>query len=87
VMRMIAVAVLLGVAAMPARADPPPCQAGIDEVERMKAETPLPPAKEAQVRALLEQVVRACRENNDVVVQAGLEQVKAILEEQKKASP
>jgi pyrimidine deaminase RibD-like protein len=52
----------------------------------MMAETKMPPAKETQVKAILEQVVRACKENNDVVAQAGLEQVRAIIEEQKKAS-
>jgi hypothetical protein len=51
----------------------------------MIAETPMPPNKEMQVKALLDQVVRACRENNEVVAQAGLDQVKAMIQEQKKA--
>jgi len=85
-MRTILAACFLALLAAPALADPPRCQAEIDQVQRMKAETPMPPAKEAQVQALLEQVVRACKENNEVVAQAGLDQVKAILDEQKKAS-
>jgi hypothetical protein len=85
-MRTIAIAVSLAFLAMPALADPAQCQSDVDEVQKMMAETKMPPAKETQVKAILEQVVRACKENNDVVAQAGLEQVRAIIEEQKKAS-
>jgi len=86
-MRTIAAALALFLAAaLPARAQPSQCQAGIDGAQKMMAETPMPPAKETQVKALLEQVVRACKENNDVVAQAGLDQVKAIIQDQKKAS-
>jgi hypothetical protein len=62
----------------------PACQAEIGEVQKSLAETPMPAAKETQVKALLEQVVRACKENNEVVAAAGLDQVKAIIKEQKK---
>jgi hypothetical protein len=85
-MRTIAIALTLSVFALPALAAPPACQSGVDEVHKLMAETPMPPAKETQVKALLEQVVRACKENNEVVAQAGIDQVKAIIQDQKKAS-
>jgi hypothetical protein len=85
-MRKFILATVLALLAAPAGADGPQCRAGIDEVQRMKAETPMPPEKDIQVRALLDQVVRACRENNEVVAMAGIDQVKAILKEQKKPS-
>jgi hypothetical protein len=84
-MRTIALAIALTFAVFPALAEQT-CQQGLDEVQKEIADTKMPPAKETQVRALLEQVARACKENNTVVAQAGLDQVRAILEEQKKAS-
>jgi hypothetical protein len=83
-MRTLIIAAALGMLATPVLAQQQ-CQGGLDEVNRMMAETPMPPSKETQVRALLDQVVRACRENNEVVAQAGLDQVKAMIQEQKKA--
>jgi hypothetical protein len=53
-------------------------------VQKEIAATPMPPTKETQIKALLEQATRACRENDEVVAQAGIDQVKAILDEQKK---
>lgn len=55
------------------------CQGELPNVQREVAQAPLSTAKEAQVKALLEQVVRACKENNDVVAMAGIDQVRAIL--------
>jgi hypothetical protein len=78
-----ATALLALLLASPALAQPP-CQTRIEEVQKSVAETPMPATKGAQVKALLEQVQRACRENNEVVAQAGIDQVKAILDEQKK---
>jgi hypothetical protein len=78
-----AIALLALLLASPSLAQPP-CQTQIEEVQKSVAETPMPAAKGAQVKALLEQVQRACRENNEVVAQAGIDQVKAILDEQKK---
>lgn len=83
-MRAIIIAAALGIFTMPALAAPQ-CEGDLDDVNRMIAETPMPPNKEMQVKALLVQIVRACKENNEVVVQAGLDQVKAIIQEQKKA--
>jgi hypothetical protein len=83
-MRKIIVATALALLAVPAWAQAPQCKTGLDEVQRMMAETPMPPEKTIQVRALLDQVVRACKENNDVVASAGIDQVKAIIQEQKK---
>jgi hypothetical protein len=83
-MRTIIIAAALGIFAMPALAAQQ-CEGGLDEVNQMIAETPMPPNKEMQVKALLDQVVRACKENNEVVAQAGLDQVKAMIQEQKKA--
>jgi hypothetical protein len=53
-------------------------------VQKAIAETPMPATKEAQIKALLEQAQRACRENDEVVAQAGIDQVQAIIDEQKK---
>jgi hypothetical protein len=72
------------VAAAAAAAEPPRCESEMAEVQRMVNETPMPPAKETQIRALMEQVARACKENNEVVATAGLDQVKAIIAEQRK---
>jgi hypothetical protein len=81
--RALCAAALLA-AAYPALAQPR-CQGEIETVQKNVAEARMPPAKESQVRALLEQVQRACRENNEVVTQAGLDQVRAILDEQRKS--
>jgi hypothetical protein len=84
-MRTLLVAVAGALLAFSALAQgQPACQSEIEGVQKSLAETPMPPAKEAQVKALLEQVVRACRENNEVVAGAGIDQVKAIIQEQKK---
>lgn len=63
----------------------PKCQEELEQVQRMIAETRLPQAKETQIRSILEQAARACRENDEVVAMAGIDQVKAILKEQQKA--
>ena len=60
------------------------CETRLAEVRQQIAETPMPTAKEMQIKALLEQITRACRDKDEVVAQAGLDQVKAILDEQKK---
>jgi hypothetical protein len=60
------------------------CETRLAAVQKEIAATPMPPTKEAQVKALIEQVTRACREKDEVVAQAGIDQVKAILDEQKK---
>jgi hypothetical protein len=75
---------LLAAAAAAQQSQPPRCEQEIVEVQRMISETPMPPTKEAQIKALMEQVTRACKENNDVVAMAGIDQVKAIIEEQRK---
>ena len=81
--RALWAAALLAAATAPALAEPR-CQSELEAVQKNIAETPMPPAKESQVRALIEQVQRACKENNEVVAQAGLDQVRAILDEQRK---
>jgi hypothetical protein len=60
------------------------CQTRLESVQKAIAETPMPATKEAQIKALLEQAQRACRENDEVVAQAGIDQVQAIIDEQKK---
>jgi hypothetical protein len=60
------------------------CSDRLAAVQKEIAATPMPPTKETQIKALLEQATRACRENDEVVAQAGIDQVKAILDEQKK---
>jgi len=72
--------------APPASAAEPHCRSEIGDVQRQVAEAQVPAAKEAQIRALLEQVDRACKENDEVVASAGLDQVRAILKEQRKPS-
>jgi hypothetical protein len=81
-MRALGLAVALGAGV--ALAQENPCQGGLAAVKKEMAETPMAPGKDTQVRALLEQVEKACRENNAVVAQAGLDQVKAILDEQRR---
>jgi len=80
------VAALL-VAAIPALAQQQPlrCQSELDSVQKAVADTPLTPAKQSQVRALLEQAQRACRENDEVVAMAGVAQVRAILDQERKS--
>ncbi|HEY0525722.1 MAG TPA: hypothetical protein VGD08_20185 [Stellaceae bacterium] len=80
----IIVAAVVGGSA--ASAAEPPCRSEIGDVQRQVAEAQVPAAKEAQIRALLEQVDRACKENDEVVASAGLDQVRAILKEQRKPS-
>ena len=60
------------------------CQSDLEAVQKQVSETTMPPAKEAQIKALLEQVAKACKENNEVVAQAGLDQVRDILKQQQK---
>jgi hypothetical protein len=81
---LLALPGLLIAAAVAAAAEPPRCESEMAEVQRMVDETPMPPAKETQIKALMEQVARACKENNEVVATAGLDQVKAIIAEQRK---
>ncbi len=64
----------------------PQCRNEIGNVQRQVAEAQVPATKEAQIRALLEQVDRACKENDEVVASAGLDQVRAILKEQRNPS-
>ena len=80
-----ALALVLALAGGPVLAqEAQPCEGGLDAVRKEIETTPMAPGKDAQLKALLEQVVKACRENNPVVAQAGLDQVKAIIEEQKR---
>jgi hypothetical protein len=88
VSRALLAALLLAPASAfaPAWADESPrCRTELPAVQKTVAETPLTPAKASQVRALLEQVQRACRENDDVVALAGIDQVRAILDQERKS--
>jgi hypothetical protein len=60
------------------------CHGELPNVQREVTQTPLSTAKGAQIQALIEQVVRACKENDDVVAMAGIDQVRAILSEERK---
>ena len=66
-------------------AEEPQCQGELPNVQREVTETRLSSEKGAQVSALMEQVVRACKENHDVVAMAGIDQVRAILSEVRKS--
>ena len=79
-----ALALILTLAAGPVLAQDRPCDGPLSEVKKEMAQTPMAPGKDTQVKALLEQVEKACRENNTIVAQAGIDQVKAILEEQRR---
>jgi CRISPR/Cas system-associated endoribonuclease Cas2 len=82
--RALLAALLL--ASLPALAEEQPrCKNELVAVQKSVAETPLSPNKTTQVNALLEQVRRACQENNDVVAMAGIDQVRAILDEVRKS--
>ena len=75
---MIGGALLFALAAT-ARAEEPHCQGELPNVQREVTQTPLSTAKETQIKALLDQIVRACKEKNDIVAMAGIEQVRAII--------
>ena len=81
---MRALVLALALAAGGALAQERPCDGGLAEVKKAAAETPMQPGKDTQIKALIEQIEKACRENNGVVAQAGIDQVKAILDEQRK---
>jgi hypothetical protein len=82
-----AVSAVMLLAGAAAAQQPPKCEGEIPSVQREVSEAPLSSAKETQVKALLDQVVRACKEKNDVVALAGIDQVRAILiAEQKSGS-
>ena len=61
------------------------CQGELPNVQREVSDARLSTEKGAQVNALMEQVVRACKENHDVVAMAGIDQVRAILSEARKS--
>jgi hypothetical protein len=61
------------------RAEEPRCTGELPAVQREVGDAPLSTEKETQVKALLDQVVRACREKNDVVAMAGIDQVRAVI--------
>jgi hypothetical protein len=82
--RWAAVAALLSWT-VPGFAQERQCQGELPNVQREVTETRLSNEKGAQVSALMEQVVRACKENHDVVAMAGIDQVRAILSEVRKS--
>ena len=61
------------------------CQGELPDVQREVSATHLSTDKGAQVNALMEQVVQACKEDHDVVAMAGIDQVRAILSEVRKS--
>jgi hypothetical protein len=69
----------------PGLAEERQCQGELPNIQREVTETRLSTEKGAQVNALLEQVVRACKEDHDVVAMAGIDQVRAILSEVRKS--
>jgi hypothetical protein len=82
--RAVLAALLL--AAQPAlAAETPRCRGELPALQKSVAEARLTAAKEQQVQALMEQIERACRENDDVVALAGIDQVRAILDQERKS--
>jgi len=63
----------------------PDCESRYASVRHEVAGAGLSSDKEVQVKALLEQVARACKEKKEVVAMAGLDQVQAILADQRNA--
>jgi ribosomal protein S12 methylthiotransferase accessory factor YcaO len=61
------------------------CDERLEKVRDSLAQTELTTQKDAQIRALLEQIERACAENDEVVAQAGIDQIQAILEQEKRS--
>jgi hypothetical protein len=68
----------------PGFAEQPHCRTELPNVQREVTQTPLSTEKGAQIQALMEQVVQACKGNDDVVAMAGIDQVRAILSEERK---
>jgi hypothetical protein len=62
------------------------CPGELENVQREVAQTPISRPKETQIKALLEQAARACRDHNEVVAMAGIDQVRAILQAERKNS-
>jgi hypothetical protein len=62
------------------------CPGELENVQREVAQATISRPKEMQIKALLEQVARACREHNDVVALAGIDQVRAILQAERTSS-
>jgi hypothetical protein len=62
------------------------CPGELENVQREVAQASISRPKETQIKALLEQAARACREHNEVVAMAGIDQVRAILEAERKSS-
>ena len=82
---ILAIALFLFANATAARAEEPRCQGELPAVQREASEAPLSTEKQTQVKALLEQVKRACQEKNDVVAMAGIDQVRAIISAERKS--
>jgi hypothetical protein len=62
------------------------CPGELENVQREVAQAPISRPKEAQIKALLEQATRACRDHDEVVAMAGIDQVRAILQAERKSS-
>jgi hypothetical protein len=61
------------------------CPGELENVQREVARASITRPKETQIKALLEQVTRACREHNEVAAPAGIDQVRAILQAERKS--
>jgi hypothetical protein len=79
------VALLAGFAGV-AHAQQEKCPGELENVQREVAQAPISRPKEAQIKALLEQATRACRDHDEVVAMAGIDQVRAILQTERKSS-
>ena len=81
----LAIALLAGFSGA-AYAQQEKCPGELENVQREVAQASISRPKETQIKALLEQAARACREHNEVVAMAGIDQVRAILEAERKSS-
>jgi hypothetical protein len=82
-----ALALVLGAgAALAADAPPAPqCRQALQDTKRDAQQAGISPQKQAQIASLLDQVDRACQQNDDVVAMAGIDQVRAIVDDEQKS--
>lgn len=63
----------------------PQCRQALVDVKRDTADAAISPNKQIQIQSLLDQVDRACQQNDDVVAMAGIDQIRAIVSDEQKS--
>jgi hypothetical protein len=82
-----ALALVLGAGAATAADAPaePQCRQALPDAKQTAEQAGISPQKKAQIASLLEQVDRACQQNDDVVAMAGIDQVREIVAAEQKS--